>query len=370
MMLVNKSNPRWQKSWNGNGILNAVLVNVVELMITPSTHPIPASGNICELASGVYWLRMPLPFALDHINLYVLDADEGLYIVDTGVQSQRSKDIWQLVLKSFSKPLAAVIATHMHPDHCGLAGWLCEHFKVPLYMSALEYFGAIAVFSPKPGADVSVEIAYFIRAGLSKQQATGFVSDHSQYAQAVSPMPLAYHRLESGTTLKIGTRHWQVHTFGGHSPEHVCLFDPAQKLLIGGDQILPFISPNIGVYSREPEAEPLTHYLDSLKLLRQLPGDTLVLPAHNQPYTGLQYRCDELTAHHQMLLERLLHHCKLPQTLMTCLPVLYTRPLAGQMLYFALAEGLAHLNHLLKTGRVTRWLDEHGVHRYQTRETD
>ena len=130
-------------------------------MITPSTHSIPASGSFCEVAAGVYWLRMPLPFALDHINLYILEADEGLYVVDTGVQSERSKAIWQQVLGALGKPVAGVIATHMHPDHCGLVGWLCQTYKVPLYMSALEYYGAIAYFSPYPGADTSVEVDYF-----------------------------------------------------------------------------------------------------------------------------------------------------------------------------------------------------------------
>ena len=337
-------------------------------MITPSTHSIPASGSFCEVAADVYWLRMPLPFALDHINLYILEADEGLYVVDTGVQSERSKAIWQQVLGALGKPVAGVIATHMHPDHCGLVGWLCQTYKVPLYMSALEYYGAIAYFSPYPGADTSVEVDYFVRAGLSQAEAQSFVSDHSKYVDSVAPIPLAYRRLQAGKSLRIGNRQWQILTYGGHSPEHVCLFDAEANLLIGGDQILPYISPNIGVYSREPEAQPLTEYLRSLEQLKQLPADTLVLPAHNQPYTGLHTRCDELAEHHQALLDRLLAHCKTPRSLMACLPVLYERKLSGQMLFFALAEGLAHLNHLLKTGLVTRQCDEQGVYRYQTCE--
>ena len=339
-------------------------------MITPSTHSIPASGSFCKVAAGVYWLRMPLPFALDHINLYLLEADEGLYIVDTGVQSEHSKTIWQQVLNALNKPVAGVIATHMHPDHCGLAGWLCQQFKVPLYMSALEYYGAIAYFSPNPGADTSVEVDYFVRAGLSQAEAESYVSDHSRYAESVAPIPLAYQRLQAGKSLTIGNRQWQILTYGGHSPEHVCLFDAEARLLIGGDQILPYISPNIGVYSREPEAEPLTDFLHSLQQLKQLPADTLVLPAHNQPYTGLPTRCDELTCHHLKLLDRLLKHCATPQSLQSCLPKLYRRTLTGQMLFFALAEGLAHLNHLVKAGRVTRSLDEQGVYRYQACETN
>lgn len=338
-------------------------------MITPSFHAIPESGSVCQVADGVYWLRMPLPFALDHINLYLLEGDDGLYIVDTGVQSNRSKAIWQHCLATLGKPLAGVIVTHMHPDHCGLAGWLCQHFKVPLYMSALEYYGAIAYFSPNPGADVSVERDYFIRAGLSEQQASEYVKDHNQYVESVSPIPLAYHRLRDGATLSIGERNWQIHTFGGHSPEHVCLFDPVEKLLIGGDQILPFISPNIGVYSREPEANPLTDYLASLQALKALPADTLVLPAHNRLYTGLHTRCDELTSHHESLLDNLLTHCNTAKTLCECLPVLYGRELTGQLLFFALAEGLAHLNFLVKADKLSRLLDDAGVYRYQIVQT-
>ncbi|GGF69863.1 Zn-dependent hydrolase [Alteromonas lipolytica] len=309
---------------------------------------------------------MPLPFVLDHINLYVLEGDDGMYIVDTGVQCDKSKAIWQRCLATFDKPLAGVIATHMHPDHCGLIGWLCREYKVPLYMSALEYYGAIAYFSPNPGADTSVEADYFVQAGLSAEQANSYVRDHANYEASVSPIPLAYQRLESGNTLTIGARTWQIHTYGGHSPEHVCLFDPKDNLLIGGDQILPYISPNIGVYSREPEANPLTEYFASLKALKQFPADCLVLPAHNQPYTGLHSRCDELVVHHQELLEKLTQHCMTEKTLVACLPVLYTRELSGQVLFFALAEGLAHLNYLVKQGALARRLDEQGMYYYKT----
>ncbi|MDC8832336.1 MBL fold metallo-hydrolase [Alteromonas gilva] len=335
-------------------------------MITPSSHPIPAPGELCEVASGIYWLRMPLPFALDHINLYVLEDEKGLYLLDTGVQSSRSKAVWLHCLAALHKPVVGVIVTHMHPDHCGLAGWLCTEFKVPLWMSALEYYAANTTFAPNPDADTSVEMDYFIQAGLTPEHAQQYVSDRSEYTQAVAPLPLAYHRLIQDDTLSIGGRDWQVLTFGGHSPEHVCLYCAADQLLIGGDQVLPYISPNIGVYSREPDANPLVDYFASLDTLAKLPDETLVLPSHNVPYKGLGFRCQALHEHHNAMLNQLTEFCQAPRTLLQCMPELYARELSGQLLFFALAEGLAHLNYLYYNGSMARQKDADGCYRYHT----
>ncbi|NVK55623.1 MAG: MBL fold metallo-hydrolase [Alteromonadaceae bacterium] len=335
-------------------------------MITPSTHSVPPSGELCEVASGIYWLRMPLPFALDHINLYILEDEQGLYLLDTGVQSSQSKSVWRQCLATLQKPVIGVIATHMHPDHCGLAGWLCSEYNVPLWMSALEYYAASTTFAPTTGADTSVEMNYFIQAGLTADHAQQYVNDRTSYTQAVAPLPLAYRRLVKGNVLSIGGRDWQVLTFGGHSPEHVCLYCAEGKLLIGGDQVLPYISPNIGVYSREPEANPLADYFASLDTLAKLPDDTLVLPSHNVPYVGLNFRCNELREHHNTMLVRLEQFCQSPVSLLACMPQLYERKLTGQLLFFALAEGLAHLNYLHYNGTLSRQKNTDGSYRYQT----
>lgn len=334
-------------------------------MIRLTSQTTPASGVCTPLCDGVWWLRMPLPFELDHINLYVLQDSDGIFIIDTGLSSRKSKAIWQTCFEQFKQPLKGVIVTHMHPDHSGLAGWLCREFNVPLYMSALEYFAARSIFGPNPGADLSTDKRYFQRAGVDQSIIEQHVRPRDTYTEGVEPLPLAFHRLTQGQTLNIAGRSWQVMTFAGHSPEHVCLYNATDKLLIGGDQILPQISPNIGVYSQEPEANPLAHYFESLTALGDLPSDVLVLPSHNVPYTGVSFRAQQLREHHEAQLAALVSFCEEPQTLVACLPVMYKRDLSGRHMFFAVAECLSHLNYLMYAGRLTRQITDAGVYVYQ-----
>lgn len=334
-------------------------------MITLTSHSTPASGEFTRLREGVWWLRMPLPFELDHINLYVLEGDDGIYVVDTGLSSRKSKAIWEACFAQFNKPLLGVIVTHMHPDHSGLAGWLCREYDVPLYMSALEYFAARSIFGPNPMADLSTDKRYFTQAGVSQSDTEQYVRPRDTYTEGVEPLPLAFRRLKQGETLDVAGKQWQIITFAGHSPEHVCLYCKADNILIGGDQILPKISPNIGVYSQEPEANPLADYFASLTALSIMPPDTLVLPSHNVPYTGLPYRALELREHHETQLESLLAFCHTPRTLLECLPVMYKRALSGRHMFFAVAECLSHLNYLMYESRLSRTMSDTGVYLYK-----
>ncbi len=308
---------------------------------------------------------MPLPFELDHINLYVLEGDDGIYVVDTGLSSRKSKAIWEACFAQFNKPLLGVIVTHMHPDHSGLAGWLCREYDVPLYMSALEYFAARSIFGPNPMADLTTDKRYFTQAGVSQPDIEQYVRPRDTYTEGVEPLPLAFRRLRQGETLEIAGKQWQIMTFAGHSPEHVCLYCKAENLLIGGDQILPKISPNIGVYSQEPEANPLADYFASLTTLSNMPSDTLVLPSHNVPYTGLPDRAVELREHHETQLESLVTFCDSPRTLLECLPVMYKRTLSGRHMFFAIAECLSHLNYLMYASRLSRTMSDTGVYLYK-----
>ncbi|MFS1702189.1 MBL fold metallo-hydrolase [Alteromonas sp. AMM-1] len=334
-------------------------------MITLTSHPTPASGEWTLLSEDLWWLRMPLPFELDHINLYVLEDTNGIVVVDTGLSSRRSKAIWQACFEQFNKPLLAVVVTHMHPDHCGLVGWLCREFDVPLYMSALEYFAARSIFGPNPGADLTTDKRYFQRAGVEQSIIDQHVKPRESYTEGVEPLPLAFRRLKHGETLQVAGKSWLIMTFAGHSPEHVCLYNCEQKLLIGGDQILPQISPNIGVYSQEPEANPLADYFTSLSALAEMPADTLVLPSHNVPYIGLPHRAVELRQHHQAQLDALETFCETPRSLVECLPVMYKRPLTGRHMFFAVAECLSHLNYLMYASRLVRTESNAGVYLYQ-----
>lgn len=329
---------------------------------------LPQEGQLTCVAEGVYWLRMPLPFDLDHINLYLLEDKDGWYVVDTGLDTDITREYWQQILNQLSKPVKAVILTHMHPDHSGLAGWFCSQFRVPLYMTMGEYYVGRALINPNKDADRWTDEAYFVQAGLANEEVASLTSNNKGFASVVSPFPLAFRRISQGFIFEINGNHWEVITGGGHSPEHACLYCHELHTLIVGDQVLPYISPNIGVYSQEPEANALKAYFDSFADLLALPAKTLVLPAHNQPFTGLHKRIRALQEHHHKHLNALLFHCQQPQSLVQCLPVMFKRKLNGRNIYFAVAECLSHLNYLYYEGRLLRSLDDNGVYRYQTDE--
>lgn len=327
---------------------------------------LPNPGESIEIQDGIRWLRMPLPFELDHINLYLLEDRDGWYVVDTGLNTAITRQHWASVIAQLSKPLIGVIVTHMHPDHLGLAGWLCDTHRLPLWMTELEYFAARAlIHGPRDSARWTDE-EYFVRAGLPTEMVKERVNGQQGFQAVVSPIPLAYHRLKEGQVLEIGSSRWQVMIGRGHSPEHACLYCADKSLLLAGDHVLPAISPNIGSYTTEPDANNLRDYLDTLIPFAGLPEDTLVLPAHNRPFRQLKKRVNQLQHHHHRHFSELLEHCRQPSTLYECLPVMFTRTLNGYNLYFALAECLAHLNYLLEEGCVVRSLKPNGVYLYQT----
>ncbi|WP_240615647.1 MBL fold metallo-hydrolase [Alteromonas facilis] len=324
----------------------------------------PESGNLCEVATGIYWLRMPLPFELDHINLYLIQDGNDYVLIDTGIHTKATKDIWLELLEHYGIRISRVIVTHMHPDHIGNAGWLTEKFHIPLMMSGAEYFSARSIRAGSQGASEWVEHQFLHRCGLSEEYIVRAISNRSGFASAVSPIPTSFHRLEHGQCIQIGEFDWHVMVGRGHSPEHVCLFNEAQNILVSGDHILPQISPNIGVYSTEPDANPLHLYLTTLQTFKALPKDTFVLPSHRMPFVGLHERIDELTSHHLSHIENLLTHCETPRTVVECLPILFSRELTNQAMFFAVAEGIAHLNYLVFDGRIHRYLDDDGVYQY------
>lgn len=329
---------------------------------------VPEPGSWTRVAEGILWVRMALPFALDHINLYLLEDNDGWFILDCGLSTQSTRDNWQQILAQLSKPVTGVIATHMHPDHIGLAGWLTERYQIPLYMTQTEYFAARALLGGRAGASPWRDRQYFARCGMDDAAVDKAVGNGDGFAKIVSPMPLAYERLEHGQVLKINGCRWEVMIGRGHSPEHACLYCQERHVLLAGDHVLPSITPNIGVYSTEPEGNALADYLSTLTQFSDLPEDTLVLPAHNQPFTGLHDRVTALREHHQHQLRCLYNACSTPVHVLDCLPVLYKRRLDDHHLHFAIAECLSHLNYLRFEGEVTRWLGEDGIYYYQQRQ--
>lgn len=326
---------------------------------------IPEPGEWQQVAPGILWLRMPLPFALDHINLYLIeDASLGGYVlIDTGIGTNKTKVLWEALLAKLNKPIVKVIVTHMHPDHIGMAGFLVEKFRVPMYMSHAEYFVARALTAGARGASDWQDDEYLVRCGMSEDyvaKAKGNRKSSKGIGEVIMPIPVQFERLQAGDTIDIGEHTWLVVIGKGHSPEHVCLYSEKLNVLVSGDHVLPKISPNIGVYSTQPNADSLKEYLTTLPQFLDLPANALVLPSHKQPFYGLHHRVNQLISHHHVHLDNLREFCKTPRTIEACLPVLFKRELNQHNMFFAVAEAFSHLNYLYFAGDCSREINEQG----------
>ncbi|WP_420475708.1 MBL fold metallo-hydrolase [Noviherbaspirillum sp. ST9] len=328
---------------------------------------IPAAGKRHEIAPGVYWLRMGLPFALDHINLWLLRDGEGWTIVDCGIANDATRDAWETVFANELEglPVTRVIATHCHPDHVGLADWLCSRWNVPLWMSTGEYGFARMMSGSLPGVDGTAMLPHFQRHGLTDEAMLEKLQGRKSYYPTLVPaVPASYRRVQDGQVLNIGGHGWQVITGFGHAPEHVSLYCEHLKILISGDMVLPRISTNVSVFAVEPEANPVQLYLDSLGKYDGLPDDTLVLPSHGKPFRGLHTRIGQLRDHHRERLDEVVAACATPQSAADIVPVMFRRPLDAHQLTFAMGEALAHLHKLWFDGILERTTDSAGRIRF------
>ena len=338
----------------------------------PFGDTVPVPGQVLDIAPGVRWLRMGLPFALDHINLWLLedrqDGVDGWTIVDCGITDDATQAAWEQVFATAlqGKPVIRVIATHMHPDHLGLAHWLTEKWQCRLWISATDYNGARLASQSTTGFGGERSAAFFASHGLTDPEAIAKVKARSNYyASMVPKVPQAYRRLMDGMAVTIGGRTWRCIAGYGHAPEHMALQCETLNLLISGDMVLPRISTNVSVYDLEPEADSLTLYLDSLSRYEPLPQATLVLPSHGKPFTGLHARIRQLRDHHEERLADVITACaKKPCHAADLLPVLFKRTLDLHQTTFAMGEAVAHLHALWHGGQLTRALGGDGIWRF------
>jgi glyoxylase-like metal-dependent hydrolase (beta-lactamase superfamily II) len=347
-------------------------MNALEHELTyPWADALPAPGAAMPLVPGVKWLRMPLPFALDHINLWLVadsaDGKPGWAIVDCGIATDQTKGLWQQVLATAleGKPVTRVIATHMHPDHIGLSHWLTETLQVPLHVSMTDYFVARTNISGTSGSGGEAASTHFARHGLSAPEDLDKIKKRTNYYGSMVPaLPATYRRLMDGHTLELGADTWRCIAGYGHAPEHIALYCERPGVLISGDMVLPRISTNVSVWDSEPEANPLPLFLDSLTRYESLPADTLVLPSHGKPFRGLHERIRQLRDHHTERLQEVVMACKeAPKTAAQIVPVLFKRSLDLHQTTFAMGEALAHLHMLWYQGKLRR-TQEGGVLRF------
>ena len=330
----------------------------------------PAPGQTIQVAAGVHWLRMPLPMALDHINLWALEDGDGWTVVDTGMRTSDIAAAWETVLSGpmAGRPVKRVVCTHMHPDHIGMSGWLTRRFGCPLWITRLEYV-TCRMLVADTGREAPLDALRFYRAcGWTPAELEHYKARFGEFGKMVHALPDSYHRVSSGDTILIGDHLWHAVIGQGHSPEHLCLYCPQLHLFIAGDQVLPKITPNVSVFPTEPAADPLTDWLESLARIRTaVPDDVLVLPAHNDPFHGLHSRLDRLIEGHETSLGRLLDALAQPKTARDVFSVLFRRPVSAATLQMATGESVAHLNCLIGRNQITRWVDTDGVAWYQKR---
>ncbi len=331
----------------------------------------PAPGRRLQVIPGVHWLRMPLPYKLDHINLYAIDDGEGWAIVDTGACCDSVAAAWreQFAHAPDQRRMTRVLVTHMHPDHVGMAGWLTRKFDVRLWMTRLEYLHCRTIVADTGREAPPDAIEFYRRCGWGAAALEAYLARFGNFGKHIHPLPDSFRRLSDGDELQIGAHTWRVIVGNGHSPEHACLYCPELKLFISGDQVLPRISSNVSVYPLEPEADPMGDWLASLdKLQRLVPDDVLVLPAHNSCFRGLHARLEALRRGQHLALERLLNTLAEPRRATDVFSALFARPVSESdvaLLGMATGEALACLNYLLQRGRATRELDAQGVAWYR-----
>lgn len=326
-------------------------------LVYPFGQHVPPEGGLFEVAPGILWTRMPLPFSLDHINLWILDGGDHWAIVDTGFPSGTIKAHWRALFEGplAGKPVGRIIVTHYHPDHIGLAGWLAAKWNCAIEASRGEFQLARLLTLDVAESTPEEVVGFYARQGWPRADVEQLrTAAWGRFGRGVHRLPVGYRRLRAGDRLSIGARTFDVVVGSGHSPEHVCLFDPDARILLSGDQVLPRITSNVSVYPGEPAADPLGDWLDSIARLRALPSDTLVLPAHNEPFRGLHARLDQLAADHHRKLEALLEACAEPQTAFSSFGTLFRRPIGPDELQMATGEALAHLHWLERRGQVER----------------
>lgn len=334
------------------------------MAVTYTETPPPGVGEVAEIAGGILWIRMPLPFILDHINLWAIDEGAAWTLVDTGVKMPNLKRAWEKLLEGplSAKPVRRIIATHMHPDHVGLAGWLCPKLGVPLWMTAEEYLTGKNLAMGKWESVPLEFITFFRRAGLTMaEQEIVTKVGYGHFADSSYPLPDAFHRLTDGMVLDMGQHTFRVQVGRGHSPEHACLVRDSDGLMIAGDQLLPRISSNVSVHAMEPEADPLAQWLESLADLTKMSDGTLVLPAHGLPFYGGASRAQALIDDHQERLEATRQACKTPKRGMDLLPFIFKREIVGRQILLAVGEALAHAHYLRSRGELISEDDAAGV---------
>ena len=320
----------------------------------------PAPGEVVAVRAGLLWARLSLPFRLDHVNVYFIDDDDGWIIVDTGIDNKTCRAQWQSL---FDGPLKGfrfngLLVTHHHPDHIGLAGWLCSTLEIPLLTSRTGFMSAMNFYNSPEILAATAYSRFYASHGMTPEVAALVSTQGHEYMRMLSKPPFTYRQVRDGDVLTFGGRDFHVLTGDGHCPEQIMLHLPEEALFLAADQVIEKISPNVSVMAFEPEGDPLGSFLQSLDRIQQtIPDDVLVLAGHRLPFHGLHHRCSDLINHHD-------ERCDIirtalvdgPKSAAELMAVMFPRELVPHEMSFAFTEVLAHTNYLVAEGNC-QWQD-------------
>lgn len=330
----------------------------------------PQSGQVIEVAPGVQWIRLPLPYRLDHVNIYLIENGDGWTVLDTGLGTNDCRSAWDTLLngKLRGQRLSSMLVTHFHPDHVGLAGWLSERFDLPLTMPRPEYLYSLALQYAPADLGHDMHRPFYRRHGLAPDVTELVLSRGHEYLRRTSGVPATYHRIKHGDAFGRSARAFHVITGGGHSLEQAMLYRLEEKLFFAADQVIARISPNVSVHAMEPDLDALGIFLTSLAELRgTVADDVLVLPGHGLPFYGLHQRIAELMEHHAQRCDLIADAIKQrPLSVADLVPHVFHRALDEHQTGFAFGEVLAHVNHMLGQGRLSLELGADGIERYRS----
>lgn len=337
-------------------------------LATPFPDP-PEPGAAIAIDDRLLWMRLPVPMRPDHVNLYALRDDDGWTVVDTGISTRKTRALWEDILAGplSGAPLRRVLLTHHHPDHVGLAGWLQSEKGAELVAPRTAWLFARMLMLDEQDRPPTQTLAFWRAAGMPADEIDRRAGMRPfNYADAVWPMPLGFTGLAEGARIEMGGQGWQVRFGHGHAPDHAVLFSEDGRFVLAGDHYLRTISPNLGVYATEPEANPVADWIDSHRaLLPLLTDDQLALPGHGLPFTGLPARAGQLIENHVSALDRLEAFLAEPRTSVDAFATLYKRNIGEGEYTLALVEAVAHCNALWHAGRATRTMGSDGVWRWQ-----